>query len=337
MCNIKKMKKRPKTGTKEMEEKIIDILATGLKTADHLKEKHKISAQYRLPQLENQGVIKVYHSKGWGPGRRKRSWGLTVKGFLKFLSKHRKSAGPILQAVTAYQDLLTYRVTIIPEENVGTREVPDIVIGPPREVDVPVLPIRLQSLFRERLGDEMYVMCLTWRSPEITPMYDYVLDTARSRFVRGKNTIPSDDRVAHFPTEDTHVRTQAHFEQEYCARAFTRRFLGNAFGTFLRQTFRQLRVPSPNKEWYDRVKAMYDEELSKLNQQMDTTTQLCGWALNFFNPDRTDWRNRAGLAAPTVPGPTGAKEIEDVRERLFGFRRDESGRPVLPSNTPEPH
>ena len=294
MCQILGVKPKSKASVEKIDESIIESLATGLKTYYRLQEETEARIQYSLPRLENTGLIKAYEVKDWGPrryGRKKRVWGLSTRGFIHFLSRHRKSIQPILRAVEAYQDLLTYQVTA-PER-------PDYV-EVPRYVETPVLPVRLQRIFRERVGDETYVRCLTHPLLETDlPRYDVILERARSSFKRGHSTIPPE-------IEDSFIR-----EQEDLAVAFTLRFLRNIFIDVFGSTSRAFREPYLNKDTFSYLESLLNEEIKKLEDSEDRLRRVRDRALSFFNPD---WKE---------PVETVCKEKEDVREKLFGYRRDE--------------
>jgi len=256
--------KSSKATTEEIDRVIFRSLASGLKTYYQLQRDTEARIQYALFRLENEGLIKAYNVRAWGTKRKRRLWGLTVKGFLKFLSQHRRSTQLVLQAVETYQDLLTYQAAAF--------ERPDYV-EIPRYVDTPVLPVRLQRIFRERVGDETYVKCLTYPMLEADlPRYDVILERARTIFRRGRTAIPPE-------AKDSFI-----IEQEDLARGFTLRFLRNIFTDVFGSTSRALRDPFPDKGAYGYLESLLNKEIERLEDDERRLTIIRDYALSFFNP-----------------------------------------------------
>jgi len=259
---------RSKATPEEVDRVILRLLASGSKTYYQLQRDTEARIQYALVRLENEGLIKAYSVRAWGAKRKRRAWGLTVKGFLEFLSQYRRSTRLILQAVEAYEDLLTYQV-VAPER--------EDYVEPPRYVDMPLIPIRYQKIFRERLGDDTYVRCLTYPMLETDlPRYDVILERARSSFRRGHKPIQPE------------AKHQFIIEQEDLARAFTLRFLSNIFMDVFGDTSRAFRTPFPEKKAYDYLEALLTEEIKKLEEREERLTTILNRVLSFFNPDWKD-------------------------------------------------
>jgi hypothetical protein len=148
---------------------------------------------------------------------------------------------------------------------------------------MPLLPIRYQKAFRDRVGNKTYAQSLTFPLVETDlPYYSYVLEKIRSRSKRGKETIPHEDII---------VQHDAREEQKQYAQTFTLRFLSNVF-----HQPRQTRwKPYPDKEAHDYLRELFESKIGELSQRRDSVVWLQRNALDFFNPDRSTRRNR-----PTV-------------------------------------
>jgi len=278
--------KRSRLTYEQIRPRVIDALSKGLKSGNQLDHEVKSRVQYSLPRLEREGWIRDYPkglSHRQGP-RGKRRWGLTVKGFLSFLSRHRKSIRDVVRAAEAYGSLLTYPVIDYQETEREVNGVPELTIGPPRLVDIPLLPIRYQRTFRDRVGNKTYVQSLTVPFVETDlPWYSYALE---KRSKRGKETIPHEDIIARFDAQK---------EQEQYALAFTLRFLSNVF-----HQPRQTRwKPYPDKEAHDYLRELFESKIGELNQRRDSVVWLRRNALDFFNPDRSDRRNKPTIRPKT--------------------------------------
>jgi hypothetical protein len=251
-----------KTGTRELQGKVVKSLGAGLKTGYQLREDTRCRVQYALPRLENLGLIKAYSESRWGPSiqrlgrRKKRLWGLTVKGFLTFLSQHRNTKTPILEAVEAYEEHLAY-----PEPSTG--------------MDRSVLPVQHHDLFRRRIGDQNYVNCLTWPTLETDwPRSDVILQMARSAFKRRGTAIPPTAKNWFFQ------------EQADLATSFTLRFLSNLFNDMIGPTSKAFRKPVEpvNHEVSVYVQKLFDQRIEMIDEQQQRLRLTREKVLGFFHP-----------------------------------------------------
>jgi hypothetical protein len=271
-------KSRKSTGNIDRE--IIKSLGEGLKTYYRLQLDTGARVQYSLHRLENRGLIGPYNVKTWGPprlGREKRLWGLTVKGFIEFLSQNRKSCQLILQAAEAYENLLTYETVSFPERSWVKGERNYSFIEPPQYTSIPLLPIWLQKVFRGRLGDDIYTRCLTYPMLETDlPRRDEILKRTRSGFKRGRTSIPSEAKYSFTA------------EQQELAQAFTLRFLSNVFLDVFGNTSKAFRTPFPDRKAYEYLETLLTEEIMKLEEREQRLTTIQDRILRFFNSARKE-------------------------------------------------
>jgi hypothetical protein len=297
-------KKGARYSSEEIERLVIDQLGKGPKTAYQLDEDLKARAQYVLPRIRDQGFIKSYEEKDWPAQGKTRKWGLTVRGFLRHLYFKPSKSTPALRRelirdAELYQDLLKYRITV-PTSQFDDEK--NIAYLSSETTERPLLPIKLQRIFRDRIGDQAYADCLTycavltdlWRPDILREPSKRFLKRLRKRSPSSKNQIRIETDIADsftlsfllefFAEIEEQYAKAGREEQDYPEEKELLNYLKTVDDKQDKKSMDKLRRVHPDEYWFNYLKTLFEKEKQELQIRKTSLENIEKDVLAFFNP-----------------------------------------------------
>ncbi len=238
-------------------------------------------------------TIRVYSSERWARDREHKQYGLTVKGFLSFLYD-RKSYREVIRSAQTYQDLLTYSEEV--QKNYSDNKGKFYMSSETRKI--PLLPIKLQKVFRDRTDDKVYAECLT--------------DCATNRIALQRDMLlsPSKRSLDIMKNRRFSERNQAKLERDI-ARSFTLDFMPEILEEILdryadaagikpffreedklppivdqdKKSMEKLREVHPDEYWFNYLKTLYEIQIAELKKREKELENTKSNVLAFFSSD----------------------------------------------------
>ena len=259
-----------------------------------IKELAPSSAKLRLERLERNEYLYSERERG---GLRKRSYTLTIKGFLCFLAKVRKldnNTDLLYQAVKLYGQILRYpverRETLYGKEAVeawraAKKSGVEISKKPPHIMDEtrvdlkPIFPLYYYEALLSDLGE--------------TPYFRSIINAARFAYAVVEKEEAADRFISmtegHLPEWRQKYReslSYKDYEEKTLVRDFELAFLNHVFGRIWPDLVKIVSLRFPHQQLFDDSKALLDEEIQKIDDERDRAKFIQDLALRHFNPNR---------------------------------------------------